>query len=269
MQLVEGKPLSHLIPKGGMPLERIFEIAIPLADAIATAHEKGVIHRDLKPANIMVTDEGRVKVLDFGLAKLREEAEAPLSTELPTEPLTEEGRIVGTMPYMSPEQLEGNEIDARSDIFSLGVVLYEMATGQRPFSGDTSVSLISSIVKDTPATVDTLREGLPHHLGRVIAHCLEKSPKRRYQSAIDVCNELEALKKEVNSGVVLPGSTEQEMVAAPRDRRCGRCKRRCSTRRAQHRGQPVLLRQRPEVALQPQNEELLSSGHLHGLYGKR
>jgi serine/threonine-protein kinase len=202
MQLVEGKPLSELIPKGGMPLERIFEIAIPLADALATAHEKGVIHRDLKPANIMVTDEGRVKVLDFGLAKLRKETEIPLSTELPTEPLTEEGRIVGTMPYMSPEQLEGKEIDARSDIFSLGVVLYELATGERPFRGDSSASLIMAIGRDTPPDVDSMRTTLPHHLGRVIRRCLEKNPERRFQSAKDVRNELEDLDKEESiSGV--------------------------------------------------------------------
>ena len=165
MQLVEGKRLSDLIPKGGMPLERIFEIAIPLADALAAAHERGIIHRDLKPANIMVTAEGRVKVLDFGLAKLRQGAEAPIDTQLPTEPLTQEGRIMGTMPYMSPEQLEGKDIDSRSDIFSLGVVLYEMALGERPFKGDTAASLIMSTGRDTPPQVDTLREELPAPLG--------------------------------------------------------------------------------------------------------
>ena len=208
MQLVEGKQLSELIPRGGMPLERIFEFAIPLADALVAAHEKGVIHRDLKPANIMVTTDGRVKVLDFGLAKLGQETATLETTEAPTEALTGEGRILGTMPYMSPEQLEGKEIDARSDIFSLGVVLYEMATGDRPFQGDTSVSLISSIVKDTPESVDALRGELPHHLARIVNRCLEKNPKRRYQSAIDVYNELDSLRKEVDSGVVQPSSAE-------------------------------------------------------------
>ncbi|MGB6362927.1 MAG: serine/threonine-protein kinase, partial [Thermoanaerobaculia bacterium] len=150
MQLVEGKQLSELIPRGGMPVERIFELGIPLAEALAAAHEKGVIHRDLKPANIMVTTDDRVKVLDFGLAKLQPDTAVVATTEARTEALTGEGRILGTMPYMSPEQLEGKEIDARSDIFSFGAMLYEMATGERPFQGDTSVSLISSIVKDTP-----------------------------------------------------------------------------------------------------------------------
>ena len=204
MQLVEGKPLSQLISKGGMPLERIFEIAIPLADALATAHGKGVIHRDLKPANIMVTDEGWVKVLDFGLAKLRQEAEIPLATELPTEPLTKEGTIVGTMPYMSPEQLEGKEIDARSDIFSLGVVLYEMATGERPFKGDSAASLIADIMTGIPREVDTLRAELPHHLSRIVRHCLDKEPARRYQSALDVRNELEDLHREESLSAAMP-----------------------------------------------------------------
>ena len=226
MQLVVGKPLSGFIPKGGMPLERIFDIAIPRADALATAHEKGVIHRDLKPANIMVTTEGRVKVLDFGLAKLlapkgtdvgaplagAREGASPSPTETPTELLTAEGRILGTVPYMSPEQLEGNTLDARADVFSLGVILYEMATGERPFKGDSSVSLISSIMKDTPREVDSLRAEVPHHLARIIRHCLEKEPKRRYQSALDVRNELEDLHREETSQVAMPATT----VSGPR-----------------------------------------------------
>ena len=202
MELVEGKQLSALIPKGGMLLNRIFDIAIPLADALAAAHEKGIIHRDLKPGNIMVTDDGRVKVLDFGLAKLRQEGEAPVATQLPTEPLTQEGRIVGTIPYMSPEQLEGKEIDARTDLFSLGAVLYEMATGDRPFHGETSVSLMSSIVKDTPEALDARRPELPHHLGRIIQRCLEKEPANRYQTTRDVVLELRNLRKEIESSTV-------------------------------------------------------------------
>jgi serine/threonine protein kinase len=219
MQLVEGRPLSELIPKGGLPLERIFEIAIPLADALAAAHDKGVIHRDLKPTNLMVTPEGRVKVLDFGLAKLRQEMAPTQATELPTEPLTQEGRVVGTVPYMSPEQLEGQDLDSRSDIFSLGVILYEMATGERPFQGDTSASVISAIMRDTPREMDTVREELPHHLGRVVGHCLEKNPERRYQSVKDVRNELDALQKELDSGIVPPSSAKVPTAQPPHRRR--------------------------------------------------
>src|SRR5262245_31091588 len=141
MECVEGKPLSDLIAPGGMPLDRLLGLAIPLADAVSAAHQKGITHRDLKPANVMVTAEGRVKVLDFGLAKLVEaEPAGVLATSLPTAVLSGDGRIVGTVAYMSPEQAEGKQVDARSDLFSLGVLLYEMATGERPFTGDTPLS---------------------------------------------------------------------------------------------------------------------------------
>ena len=212
MQLVMGRPLSEVIPRGGMSLEMLFKIAVPVSEALAAAHDKGIIHRDLKPANVMVGEDGRVLVLDFGLAKLRQVDQAGVASELPTEALTEEGRIVGTMPYMSPEQLEGRDLDVRTDIFSLGVMLHEMATGERPFKGETSVSLISSIVKDTPSAVDLLREGLPHHLGRVISRCLEKDPTRRYQAAIDVRNELDSLNKETQADAEV--STSSATVAA-------------------------------------------------------
>jgi TolB-like protein/tRNA A-37 threonylcarbamoyl transferase component Bud32/Tfp pilus assembly protein PilF len=198
MELVEGKPLSELIPNDGLSLQNLFEAAIPLADAIAAAHQGGVVHRDLKPGNIM-TLEGRVKVLDFGLAKLRDptiETAATLSDE---DPVTEEGRILGTVAYMSPEQAEGKPLDHRSDIFSLGIILYEMATGRNPFRGESGISTLSSILKDTPSTVTEVRPDLPNHLGRVIRRCLAKQPEHRYQSALDVRNELEGLKAETES----------------------------------------------------------------------
>ena len=192
MQLVEGKQLSELIPKGGMEVGDLLGCGIPLSDALASAHKKGIVHRDLKPANVMVTDEGRVKVLDFGLAKLHQTHSIQDSTDLETEFLTQEGQVFGTMPYMSPEQLEGREVDARSDIFALGAVLYEMATGERPFQGATSASLISSIMKDSPRDLDDARPELPPELSRITRQCLEKNPDRRPQTALDVRNALES-----------------------------------------------------------------------------
>jgi serine/threonine protein kinase/TolB-like protein len=211
MELVEGKTLSDSIPPGGLSAERIFELGIPLADALASAHAKGIVHRDLKPGNVMVTADGRIKVLDFGLAKLRSDFSIDGSTQMATEGMTGEGRILGTVPYMSPEQIQGRSVDQRSDIFSLGVMLYEMATGHRPFRGESSPDLISSILRDTPRRVDQLKEELPHHLARVIGRCLEKSPERRYQSAIDVRNELSDLARELETKAVL----DEHAVPAP------------------------------------------------------
>jgi Tol biopolymer transport system component len=205
MELVEGRPLSEVIAKGGLPLDRLLKIAIPVTDAMAAAHQKGITHRDLKPGNIMLGEgehAGRVKVLDFGLAKLTDSASAAPGASFPTVPITGEGKILGTVAYMSPEQAEGKVVDARSDLFSLGVILYEMATGQRPFTGDTSISIISSIVKDTPKSVTELNAALPRELARIIRHALVKDPERRYQTAKDLRNDLAELKADLDSGAV-------------------------------------------------------------------
>ena len=205
MELVRGKTLSELIPQKGLPLNKFFEVAIPLADAVSAAHQKGITHRDLKPDNLMVSDEERLKILDFGLAKLKQEfAEAGIS-ELPTQSPTQEGRILGTVAYMSPEQAEGKSVDHRSDIFSIGIILYQMATGERPFKGDTTVSILSSILREAPASVTEVNPDIPRDLGKIIRRCLTKDPERRYQSAKDVRNELEELKQDVDSGEVLGG----------------------------------------------------------------
>jgi serine/threonine protein kinase len=197
MELVEGKNLDQVIPEGGLALDRFFDLAVPLTDAVSAAHVRGITHRDLKPRNIMVTDDWRVKVLDFGLAKLRPDVPEPGSPEASTEFSTEEGHILGTIPYMSPEQAQGRLVDHRSDIFSLGVVLYELSTGGRPFGGGSVADLMSSILRDTPPPVTEHRADLPRHLARIIRRCLEKDPNRRYQVTQDLRNDLEDLRDEV------------------------------------------------------------------------
>jgi serine/threonine protein kinase/Tol biopolymer transport system component len=203
MELVDGKPLSETIPRGGLPLSRLLRVAIDVADAMTAAQQRGITHRDIKPANIMITGDGRAKVLDFGLAKVKEAELAGASEDLThmSTGLTGEGKIIGTVAYMSPEQAEGKPVDPRSDIFSFGVVLHEMATGVRPFKGDTNVSIISAIMKDTPAPITDANPGLPADLARIVRRCLAKDPDRRYQTAADVRNELEELKHDTESGI--------------------------------------------------------------------
>jgi TolB-like protein/predicted Ser/Thr protein kinase len=192
MELIEGQPLDRVISAGGLPAEQIVEIARALADALAAAHERGIVHRDLKPANVMLTQDGRVKVLDFGLAKDVREADAG-DLARTSEGNTQVGMVMGTPAYMSPEQISGRSLDHRTDIFSLGVVLHEMATGRPPFEGDSSAELMSAILRDTPAPVTDIRSDLPADLARIIRRCLEKDPHHRVQTARDVSNELSDL----------------------------------------------------------------------------
>jgi serine/threonine protein kinase len=195
MELVDGQSLDQMLPPSGFDLDRLFALAIQIAEALASAHEKGIVHRDLKPANVMVTDDGRVKVLDFGLAKLAGQGEEAEETQL----MTQAGMLLGTVPYMSPEQVQAKPVDHRSDIFSLGILLYEMATGERPFHGDNSASVISAVLKEQPPPVTELKRDLPNHLGRIVRRCLEKLPQRRFQSARDVQLELEGLAQEIST----------------------------------------------------------------------
>ena len=196
MELLEGKSLDQIIPEGGLTLDRFFDLAVPLADATSAAHVRGITHRDLKPGNIMMTGEGRVKVLDFGLAKFRRDVPEAELTQSQTEFQTQEGHVQGTIPYMSPEQLQGRSADHRTDIFSLGVVLYELITGRRPFRGHSVAELTSSILRDPPLLVTEQRADLPRHLARIIRRCLEKDPNRRYQVTQDLRNDLEDLRNE-------------------------------------------------------------------------
>jgi serine/threonine protein kinase len=197
MELVEGRSLAELVTPGGLPLTQLLDLAIPIADALVAAHEKGVVHRDLKPANVMVTREGRLKVLDFGLAKLaRVESDVDV-TQAASLPISNAGQIVGTVPYMAPEQIRGGPVDARSDLFALGIVLYELASGMRPFVGATHADISSAILRDAPKPLASVRSDLPRDLERIIAECLEKNPRERMQTALDVSNAFRRVRKEL------------------------------------------------------------------------
>ena len=196
MELVEGHSLKRYITEGGMPVEQIVEIARALGEALAAAHEKGIMHRDLKPANVMVTADGRVKALDFGIAKeIHPDCEGATMTLADS---TQAGVVMGTPAYMSPEQIAGRVLDHRTDIFSLGIVMHEMATGQRPFVGRSPAELISAILHDTPPLVTEVRSDLPRDLARIIRRCLEKDPRHRVQTARDVGNEFRELAKSLS-----------------------------------------------------------------------
>jgi serine/threonine protein kinase/Flp pilus assembly protein TadD len=201
MELVEGQSLDHSIVSGGLPLARVLEYAIRLSDALTAAHERGIVHRDLKPANVMLAKDGRLKVLDFGLAKFSETTFLADATRAQTleRPVSSLGQVVGTVPYMAPEQIRGEPSDTRTDLFALGIMVYELATGVRPFSGSTSADISSSILRDTPASIMNHRAELPGDLDRIVSRCLEKDPRDRFQTALDVHNELRRLKKSIDS----------------------------------------------------------------------
>jgi serine/threonine protein kinase len=207
MELVEGKTLRKVIPKGGLPLPEFFRIAEQLTAAVAVAHESGITHRDLKPDNVMVTPSGHVKVLDFGLAKLVDEPADPAfdgptlvdSDKFPSPDLTEDGALLGTVPYMSPEHVTGRGFDHRSDIFSLGIILYEMLTGERPFHGSTSTSMMSSILRKPAEPISRRRHDVPRSIELAIELCLEKDPADRMQQTSALHEQLRIARREFSS----------------------------------------------------------------------
>jgi eukaryotic-like serine/threonine-protein kinase len=216
-ELLEGETLRERLGGSGLPVRKATEIAVQIARGLAAAHEQGIVHRDLKPENVFVAKDGQVKILDFGLAKLTR-AEAPLEAEshIATEaPGTDPGTVMGTVGYMSPEQVRGRPVDHRSDIFSLGAILYEMLSGKRAFARDSSVETLNAILKEDPPELSSTGRPLPPALDRIVRHCLEKSPDERFASARDLAFDLQALSDMSTSGPVVgarPG-TRRRVIA--------------------------------------------------------
>jgi serine/threonine protein kinase len=211
MELVEGQTLGELLASGPLPLTQFLEVGLALTDALSAAHQKHVTHRDLKPGNVMLSRDGRVKVLDFGLARI-DGVESDRDRSVTRAEVTRAGMLVGTMPYMSPEQLEGAALDSRTDLFSVGVLFYELLTAQRPFIGPSPAALMSAILRDTPRSVTSLRSDVPDSLSGVIARCLAKRVDERIQTARDLHAELKRIQQHEPGS---PRAVSAPLPAAP------------------------------------------------------
>src|SRR5258708_1324707 len=218
MEFVEGQSLDVVLKHGPLEMARIAEIAVQVADALDAAHNRRIVHRDIKPGNISLNERGQVKVLDFGLAK-----RMPTGTDghglTQDFQQTQQGQVVGTPCYMSPEQALGKDLDHRSDLFSVGVVLYELATGQRPFTGPSFSEIVDKIVHAQPPAIARLNYDVPPELERITLKCLQKQPDRRYQSAQELMGDLRNLRREIDSGQALEHTRGVSEDSGPWDRR--------------------------------------------------
>src|SRR5262252_10439441 len=213
-EFLEGETLRSQLASGRFAPRKAIDYTIQIAQGLAAAHEKGIVHRDLKPENLFVTKDGRVKILDFGLAKLTQVEGAAAASNVAT--ATEPGVVMGTLGYMSPEQVKAKPADARSDIFALGAILYEMLSGQRAFRGDSAAETMAAILKEDPPDLSVTNQDISPGLERLVHHCLEKNPERRFQSASDIAFDLESL------SVTPSGVASLHSIPTSRTRQVGR-----------------------------------------------